>query len=178
MTVTINAGCILVGAVSSTPASFHYDTNKLEDDVSVTSSSEVNVIENDSSLLSRLSTFENGHDESDEASDVEKVDYRFVLKDGNRHLATWNGSLHDKVLYLEPLVAEFPVGCREAFVELLDYAEETLGVRAVLVCIMKSKLVNNPILRLFMFLGFEVVHHSTCPLAPANDAYVFMAYSI
>lgn len=103
--------------------------------------------------------------------------YDFVFKDGNHYVSSWKGVQQDDNLFMIIPKGDLPAGSRECFVELLDYAEETLGLGSIFLCITKDRDDTAELLRTFMFLGFEVVHHSNCKLVPFTDEYMFMAYS-
>lgn len=138
------------------------------DDEIISTNPDESLIENEVSLFTKLCI------EDDENSE-EMIDYCFIFKEGNHLISTWNALVTNGVLYLEPPDAEIPAGCREGFVCLLDYAEETLKVSSVIVCASKDDDVSSR-LRTFMFLGFQIIHHTTCVLAPKSDCYVYMVY--
>jgi len=144
-----------------TPQSNNVISTKLEECLS----------ENEATLFDRLSL--DGTDENEEA---EIKDYNFVFKEGNHLVTQWSGSVVQDALYIEFSDGKLPVGSRECFVMLLDYAEETLEVATVIICFPRNQVDKPEILRVFMYLGFEVVHHSVCKLVPASDSFMFMAY--
>jgi len=56
----------------------------------------------------------------------------------------------------------FPDGSREALVALLEFAQETLDCSHVLVCFNKARDDRARLVRMFMFMGFNV-------LAPGHE---------
>jgi len=70
-----------------------------------------------------------------------------------------------------------PVGSKESFVTLLEYAEEHLKCTDVIVCFRKNRSDRASLLRTFMFLGFVIVAPSNS-LVPATGDLTFMAYNI
>lgn len=87
----------------------------------------------------------------------------------------WRDKLHVQL----PPPGEMPEGSREAFVALLEFAEEELGCRHVLVCFAKDRPDRASLVRTFMFLGFVMLAPGH-PLAPPNysEGSIYMAYSI
>jgi len=81
------------------------------------------------------------------------------------------------------LYIEVPNGClpdasKEAFVALLEYAEEALQCHHAIVCFKKDRIDRAMLIRTFMFLGFYLVPPGN-ELAPSSDKdHVFMVYKI
>ncbi|CAH3027014.1 unnamed protein product, partial [Porites evermanni] len=103
--------------------------------------------------------------------------YKFHLKNGDHSLAEWRAVLQDGQLYVEVPEGELPVGSKECFVSLLEYAEENLSCEHVFVGLLKDRADRETLMRTFMFLGFETVrpNHKMCP---DNSGYIFMAYTV
>jgi ornithine decarboxylase antizyme 1 len=104
-----------------------------------------------------------------------KISFRYPLT--QQTTLTW-----DTVLIKNNLYIEIPNGClpdasKEAFVALLEYAEEVLRCQHAIVCFKKDRLDRAILVRTFMFLGFYLV-------PPANELalgvadHVFMVYKI
>jgi len=79
----------------------------------------------------------------------------------------WDAVLWRGRLYVSVTPSVLRNGSKEAFVSLLEYAEDVLEVSHVIVCCQPSDVSsNNPdnksVLRNFMFLGFQ-------PLAPGHQ---------
>jgi len=81
-------------------------------------------------------------------------------------------------LYLSPRPGLLPQGSKESLVTLLEYAEEKLRCRHVVICFDKARSDRVSLLRVFGFFGFCVLppHH---PLVtqPFSDL-IYMAYTI
>lgn len=170
MIVTINATFELVGVddenISSTKNTSSFSSkisNKLEE----------SLFENVAGLVERLSL--DGTD--NDAKEAEIEDYCFVFKEGNHLVSQWSASVLEDTLYIEFPDGKMAVGTRDCFVNMLDYAEETLEVSTVILCFPKSRVDEAEVLRSFMYLGFEVVHYTKCNLVPESDNFIFMAYS-
>lgn len=103
--------------------------------------------------------------------------FDFLIKDGEHMVLSWKAAKYLGRLYVKLPGGLLPAGSRESFVTLLEYAEETLEVESMFVCMSKDRSDRANLLRIFMFLGFEIVHSSSCPLVPASDKYLFMCYS-
>jgi len=166
LTVTINASCGLVGGTiddAQQQSSSSLLVNKKLDE---------GLLDNVAGLLDRLSL----DGSEDNMEEVEVKDYFFVFKEGNHHVSKWSGSVLQDTLYIEFADGTLPAGSRDCFVTLLDYAEEKLEVTTVVLCFPKSQIEEAKVLRAFMYLGFEVIHNSTCNLVPQSDTFIFMAY--
>lgn len=173
MTVTINANCGLLGSTTVIDSDTSVDSTSIPPPDNVLSAKlEESLSENVASLLERLSI--DSVDDNEEP--LETKDYCFVFKDDNHLVSNLSGTVLKDNLYIEFPDGKMPVGSRECFVMLLDFAEETLEVSSVILCLPKHQIEEAEILRAFMYLGFEVVHNSTCEIVPATDAYIFMAY--
>lgn len=90
---------------------------------------------------------------------------------------TWETLLVGRKLYVEIPNGILPVGSKESFVTLLEYAEEALKCSHVIVCFKNGRSDRASLIRTFMFLGFAIVApgHS---LVPASKERMFMAYTI
>lgn len=89
----------------------------------------------------------------------------------------WDTLLVSKTLVIEIPPGNLPDGSKESFVTLLEYAEEKLGCKKVIVCFKKSCKERETLIRTFMFLGFVLVSPGTHQLARSNDR-MYMSYSI
>jgi len=74
----------------------------------------------------------------------------------------WEAILWKGRLYVHVSKQQLHDGSKEAFVTLLEYAEETLGVSHVIVCLDRFSKETKGAIRNFMFLGFQ-------PLAPGHE---------
>ncbi|XP_066271066.1 ornithine decarboxylase antizyme 1-like, partial [Branchiostoma lanceolatum] len=92
-------------------------------------------------------------------------------------LVEWEAVLWRSVLLVETPAGILPDGSKESFVNLLDYAEEQLQCETVLICFKKDRTDRASLIRVFMFMGLEVVTPGH-PDVPDNPDYFFMAYSI
>lgn len=92
---------------------------------------------------------------------------------------TWEGLIVERNLYLD-----IPAGVgvernKEAFVTLLEFAEEQLGCQTVVVCLVKNSPDRAILMRMFMFMGFVLLppRHVLTP-NDAPDSALYLAYSI
>jgi len=89
----------------------------------------------------------------------------------------WETVKVDQKLFVEVPNGILPEGSKESFVTLLEYAEDHLQCRHVIVCFKKNRSDRACLVRTFMFLGFSTV----CPgddRVPLCADLLFMAYSI
>lgn len=89
----------------------------------------------------------------------------------------WDTVLAGDRLFVEVPAGVLPAGSRESFVALLEYAEEQLRLKHVIVSFRAARSDRACLVRTFMFLGFSPVAPGACGLPIAPDL-VFMAYTI
>jgi len=75
---------------------------------------------------------------------------------------SWDGVLWQERLYVSVTGSQLADGSKRAFVSLLEYAEEELGVSHVVACLDKLHHDNKNVIRNFLFLGFQ-------PLSPGHE---------
>ncbi|KAJ3636769.1 hypothetical protein MTP99_000282 [Tenebrio molitor] len=91
----------------------------------------------------------------------------------------WDAVLRGRTLYIALPPHVLPEGSREAFVALLEAAEEQLKCQHVVVVFESGRADRAMLVRTFMFLGFAVLS-PTSPLVPPSlsSGYVCMLYNI
>ncbi|RZC35249.1 ornithine decarboxylase antizyme az, partial [Asbolus verrucosus] len=91
----------------------------------------------------------------------------------------WDAVLRGQALYVALPPHVLPEGSREAFVALLEAAEEQLKCQHVVVVFANDRLDKAMLVRTFMFLGFAVLS-PTSPLVPPalSSGHVCMLYNI
>jgi len=87
----------------------------------------------------------------------------------------WNAMLFGRCLYLRP-GQSLPDGSKEAFVALLQYAEELLQCSHIYVCFRKSAVARSMV-RTFQFLGFSQTEAGDAR-APPPSQFVSLVYTI
>jgi len=87
----------------------------------------------------------------------------------------WSAMLFGRCLYLKP-GDSLPDGSKEAFVALLQYAEEVLKCSNIYACFKKSVTVRG-LVRTFQFLGFSPAEADD-PRAPQSKQFVSLVYEI
>jgi len=102
-----------------------------------------------------------------------RISFSFQLAEATR--VVWQTVVCSRRMLVA--VQHVPEGSKEAFVSLLEYAEEVLGCSHVLLCFAKDRADRAQLIRSFMFLGFEPIAPSH-PLAPANSQRFYMLYEI
>jgi len=75
---------------------------------------------------------------------------------------SWDAVLWQERLYVSITGSQLADGSKRAFVSLLEYAEEELGVTHVVACLDKLHHDNKNVIRNFLFLGFQ-------PIAPGHE---------
>jgi len=76
----------------------------------------------------------------------------------------WEAVLWQGRLYVSVTQNQLADGSKRAFVSLLEYAEEELGVTHVIACLDRAQHNNKNVIRNFLFLGFQ-------PLSPGHEFY-------
>ncbi|KAJ8955800.1 hypothetical protein NQ318_005341 [Aromia moschata] len=91
----------------------------------------------------------------------------------------WDAVLRGRILYVALPPHVLPEGSREAFVALLEAAEEQLKCQHVVVVFSSDRPDRAVLMRTFMFFGFAVLS-PTSPLVPPSLASgnVCMLYNI
>ncbi|GFS06679.1 ornithine decarboxylase antizyme [Elysia marginata] len=90
----------------------------------------------------------------------------------------WETTLINDALYVELPSGILPEGSKESLVTLLEYAEEKLKCKYVVLCFNKNRTDRVSLLRVFNFFGFQVLAPShPLVVSPSNDL-MFMAYTI
>jgi len=87
----------------------------------------------------------------------------------------WEAILLKNTLYLKP-GESLPDGSKEAFVSLLEYTEEHLKCKQIVVCLKRDVFDRAPLVRTFMFLGFKVMPPNH-PMAPKGN-YLSLLYTV
>lgn len=92
--------------------------------------------------------------------------------------AVWETVFWHKRLYVafENSCGSIPQASKEAFVSLLEFAEDQLACTHVIVCLRKNSSLRASMMKTFMYLGFVVLPptHELCP--PMTDR-VYMLYT-
>ncbi len=92
---------------------------------------------------------------------VKRFKFR-VSAHNNANLPPWDAILWQRRLYVNVTSQQLSDGSKEAFVELLEYAEEDLGCSHVVVCLDQQLRGIKGVVKNFLFLGFQ-------PLAPGHE---------
>jgi len=96
-----------------------------------------------------------------------------------QHDVKWDAVLWRENLYLQ-IPNGIPLeGSKEAFITMLEFAEEELRCKHVTVCFSKNRSDMSYLARIFMFLGFVTLppNHPFVP-ADASEEMLYMAYNI
>jgi ornithine decarboxylase antizyme 1 len=83
------------------------------------------------------------------------------------------------MIYVE-LPQQLCEGSKEKFVNLLEFADETLHCKYVIVCFEKTRPDRAPLVKTFMFLGFHVLSPDNSLMATIDKHpdQLFMVYVI
>lgn len=103
------------------------------------------------------------------------VNFRCNLSDEKE--VEWKTLLVNGVLYVDIPTSVLPDGSRDAFVSLLEFAEEKIECEKVFVCFKRNRPDRAALMRVFMFLGFSVVPPDNKEV-PQNDEIMSMVYVI
>jgi len=77
--------------------------------------------------------------------------------------------------------AQRPVGSKEGFLAMLEYAEDYLNVSHIIVCFAKNHPERNVLVRGFMFLGFSLQPpglNKIVPHAAIDNTNHYMVYDV
>lgn len=89
----------------------------------------------------------------------------------------WKTLLVNGILYVDIPNHVLQEGSRDSFVSLLEFAEEKLDCEKVYVCFKRNRPDRTALMRVFMFLGFNVVPPDNKQV-PQNDDIMSMVYNI
>jgi len=93
----------------------------------------------------------------------------------------WDTILSGRKLYIQVADAQRPVGSKEGFLAMLEYAEEYLNVSHIIVCFAKNHPERNVLVRGFMFLGFSLQPpglNKIVPHAAIDNCNHYMVYDV
>uniref|UniRef100_T1HP42 Ornithine decarboxylase antizyme n=2 Tax=Rhodnius TaxID=13248 RepID=T1HP42_RHOPR len=103
----------------------------------------------------------------------------FELKLTEQTEAIWDTLLIGKRLYIQVRPSFFPDGSKEAFITLLEYAEEVLKCTDIIVCLKKDRPDRAQLVRTFMYLGFSILPPGHELLPHNNDTLnLYMRHAI
>lgn len=113
--------------------------------------------------------------EDDNSSPIQ-ITFQYPLT--QQTVLTWETFLFKNNLYIEVPNGLLPDASKEAFVALLEYAEEVLQCNNAIVCFQKDRVDRAVLVRTFMFLGFYVAPSGAELELPVESDYIYMVYSI
>lgn len=114
-------------------------------------------------------------DEIAECSESLLVSFKCPLSEEKE--VEWKTLLVDGTLYVDIPTSMLPEGSRDSLVSLLEFAEEKLECEKVFVCFKKDRKDRAALMRVFMFLGFNVVPPNNGQV-PQNSDIMSMVYNI
>ncbi|XP_059469458.1 ornithine decarboxylase antizyme 1, partial [Neocloeon triangulifer] len=102
----------------------------------------------------------------------------FVLHLAQNTEVRWESVLWQGRLYLQVPSCLLPEGSKEGFVSILEYAEDVLQCKSIILCLKKDRTDRALLVRTFMFLGFQVLppDHELVPASIESNLYMY--YSI
>jgi len=105
-----------------------------------------------------------------------KIRFRYALTP--QAILCWDTVLLSNNLYIEVPTGLLPDASKEAFIALLEYAEETLQCNHAIVYFRKDRLDRAMLIRTFMFLGFCLAPPGNELAMPYDQDHLFMVYKI
>lgn len=107
-----------------------------------------------------------------------RLTFRVVINRGKENideLPGWNAVLWRGRLYVSVNSQQLNDGSKEAFITLLEYAEDTLCVKHVIVCVDRFAKEAKALIKNFMFLGFHplTAGHEYLPSNPDLVCFVY-----
>lgn len=106
-----------------------------------------------------------------------KIEFKIYLTENT--VIRWEAVVHNNMMYLR-VPGVLQSGSKDSFMLLLDFAEERLGCKSCIICVLKSRPDRATLLRTFMFMGFQVLAPNS-PLTPQhinNPNYIFLHYNM
>ncbi|KAF5916221.1 hypothetical protein HPG69_010580, partial [Diceros bicornis minor] len=104
-----------------------------------------------------------------------QLDFHFRLT--SQTSAHWHGLLCDHRLFLDIPYRALDQGNRESLTATLEYVEEKTNVDSVFVNFQNNRNDRGALLRVFSYMGFEVVRPDH-PALPPWDNVIFMVYPL
>jgi hypothetical protein len=120
------------------------------------------------------STLKNNGPNEQEQSLV--IRFRYAVT--QQAILTWDTIFARNNLYIEVPNGLLPDASKEAFVALLEYAEEVLQCAHAIVYFRKDRVDRAILIRTFMFLGFQVVPPGNELAMSYDKDHVYMGYKI
>jgi len=105
-----------------------------------------------------------------------QITFRYSLTSQN--ILKWDTVLQGDKLYIEVPNGLLPDASKDAFVALLEYAEEVLRCTHAIVCFKKDRVDRATLIRTFMFLGFYVAPPNSELVLNSHEDFVSMVYRI
>jgi len=105
-----------------------------------------------------------------------QITFRYTLTPQN--ILCWETILLNNNLYIEIPNGLEPDASKEAFVALLEYAEEVLQCDHAVVCFDRDRIDRAILVRTFMFLGFYVAPPGSSLSLPSDKSHMFLVYKI
>ncbi|KAF6203711.1 hypothetical protein GE061_002044 [Apolygus lucorum] len=103
----------------------------------------------------------------------------FELRLTTKTEAVWETVLIGSKLYIQVPQTLLPDGSREAFITLLEYAEEVLHCTDIIVCLKKDRPDRPQLVRTFMYLGFSVLPPGHALIPNSMDTInLYMRYAV
>jgi len=103
------------------------------------------------------------------------IHFKYHLTDSLEGI--WSTILQNNTLYVHIPTNTNGEGSKDSFIRLLEYAEEKLKCRNVVVYFQEDRLDAPSWMRAFLFLGFSLLppkHH----LRPDNHGFIYMNYLV
>ncbi|CAF1294522.1 unnamed protein product [Adineta steineri] len=117
------------------------------------------------------------YDDPDNGDENMKIKHKKILEFTDEHNLSWSIKLRRDSLYVE-LPQQLCEGSKEKFINLLEFADDTLKCKNVIVYFDKTRSDRASLVRTFMFLGFHILSpDNTLMLAnDKNPDQLFMIY--
>ncbi|XP_063976747.1 LOW QUALITY PROTEIN: ornithine decarboxylase antizyme 1 [Diachasmimorpha longicaudata] len=111
--------------------------------------------------------------------DNDSLRLKFTLHLTETTSVEWETLIWRGTLYIGVPSCLLPEGSKEGFVSLLEYAEEVLHCKNIVVCLRKYRSDRAMLVRTFMFLGFNVLPPNHALVPPNCDSgNLYMLYAV
>jgi len=113
-----------------------------------------------------------------EQNPFQRINIQFQYELTQKITLTWDAVLFKKTLYIDVPNELHPDASKEAFVTLLEYAEEELNCEQAIVRFFKDRGDSGSLIRTFKFLGFYLLPAGNGLEVPSDKDTVNMVYQI
>lgn len=112
-----------------------------------------------------------------ETSEKRAAQITFKLQITRDSDVTWESILFQRNLYVR-IDGSNPAISKMGFLGIMEYAEDVLKVKRIVVCFGRQNPIRELLVRTFMYIGFCLIPpgHKLIPRASSDTSNIYMAY--